>query len=395
MAVKKIEDEVIGADLLDELDQFAHTLLYLPGQEEYTSVILAGAVSHVTECLTAVMRVTVRGDSNVGKTTTVRFGLGISLNSWMSDATVAGTRSHFKRPGPHTVALNEASVVFGKDGRRGQNHPMRRILTEGFNKDATLTWSSGGEEQICSSYGVAWCAGQGTAVPEDVENRSIVIEQEAAPDSYELDDILDDDIQALLKDYGNSLHEWLSGHKAEIKEFYKNEVRKLHPKLRGRLREIWGGAFTIAHLAGGRWPGLVMDAFLKLGVDTSKMPKPTPGQQLVMDAAEAIYALDVGEVIFTKDLEGYLIDMDGRKYGDMSEQALHQFIARVIGHAQNIRGVDAQGNSGRGKGRYSAPILEKAAVLNGKFHPAPAEPEEEDDELEFIADPPEDDELAA
>lgn len=386
MAVKSIEDEVIGADLLDELDQFAHTVLYLPGQEEYTSVTLAGAVSHVIDAFTAVMRVTVRGPSNVGKTTTVRYGLGISLNPWMSDATVAGTRAHFMKGKTTTVGLNESSIVFGKNGMKGQNHPMRRILVESFNNDAQLSWSSGQTEYSCSSYCVAWCAGQGEAVPEDVLNRSIVIEQEAAPDSYDLDDILDDDIQQLMKDYSNNLHDWLSGHKDELKLFYKNEVRKLHPKLRGRLREIWGGAFAVAHLAGGRWPQLVMDAFLKLGVDMSQMPKPTPGQQLIMDAAEAIDELGVAELIFTKDLEGYLVEMSDRKYGDMSDQALHQFIARFIGQAENRRGVDAEGRSGQGKARYTAPILEKAAILNEKFHPAPVEPEEEEDELEFIAD---------
>lgn len=388
MAAMAPEAEIMGADLLDELDQFAHTVLYLPGQEEFTAATLAGAVSHVTDAFTAVMRVIATGDSNSGKTTLVRYGLGISLNPWMSDATVAGTRSHFMKPGPHTVGLNESSIVFGANGLKGQTHPMRRILTEGFNNDATLSWSSGQTEYSVSSYGVAWCAGQGEAVPGDVMNRGMRMRMQQAPEGYELQDILDDDIQEMLKEYGDTLHQWLSPHKAWLKNFYKNEVRRLHPKLHGRLREIWGGAFAVAHLAGGRWPCLVMEAFLKLGVDVSTRPKPTPGQQLWMDAAEAIYALDVDQVIFTVDLEKYLIAMDDRKYDDMSDQALHQFIARIIGTAHNIHGINAEGKRGRGKGRYTGAILEKASELNARFNPMPEEPEEEEDELEFVEDEP-------
>jgi hypothetical protein len=105
-----------------------------------------------------------------------------------------------------------------------------------------------------------------------------------------------------------------------------------------------------------------------------------------MDAAEAIEALGVSETVFTADLEEYLVKMDGRKYSGMSDQALHQFIARFIGQAQNIRGTTADGRTGRGKGRYTAPILEKAVMLNEKFNPEPEEIEEEEDELEFIPD---------
>lgn len=390
MGIRAPEPTVMGSDILDEIDLFARTVMYLPHQEQYTSVILATGVSHVTDAFTAVMRMALTGPSRAGKTTVMDFGMGLSAGSWMSDATGPGLRAFYNTKGAHTLGVDESSKIFGENGMRGKLNPLYRIGTEGYRRTATLSFSVDQTKVDVSSYGVAWFAGIGEAIPYDIMNRAIRIEMEPVPPGYELQDTVDEDVMDLMTDYRDALHEWLAPNRAELKNFYKNEVSKLHPMLYGRLRQVWGGAFAIAWLAGGRWPKLAMDAFLKLGLDASNRPSPTPGQQLLLDVGDIIdrnipYS---DGVLFTADLVECLCDMDGRKYGNMGEQALFQLIARHLGVAQNHRATNMAGVSGRGKGREAAPLLAKANELKARLYPEPPEPDEdEEDELEFRPDP--------
>jgi len=386
------EAKVDGGELLLETMSFGRQVLGVT-QAQLTAMTLAGCVSHLASVdvtprpFNSALRVALTGDSRAGKSTGMRYGFLISANPWMSDSTAPGIRAFFNRKGPKTFFMDEASKTFGEAGLRGRSHQAYKILTEGFDWIGTLSFSVDRSLQEVSTFGVAWVAGIGEAVPHDVLMRSIRIRMEKSTE--DLADILDTDMWETGLAYRQAIHDWIMPNVEWLENFSRTEVRKLHPRLRGTIRQIWGPLFAIAHLAGGELPTLCMEAFLELGIDRNEKPKPTPGQQLVLDADRIIADNGLADVgtIFTADLVDELREMDDRDYHRKGEQYLLQEIARHLGPARNIRGDNLLGIVCRGKGGDTAPIQARAAEIREKLNPAPAVEEAEEDELAMEPEP--------
>jgi hypothetical protein len=383
----------IGSALLHEVDEFLSMML--PVTEEQRTVILGGAVlSHSRQdpedfTFSTLPRFAVTGPKRTGKTSILDAALMLSEGGWMSDATSAGVRAFFNTPQIHTMFLAEASKVFGETGLGGQQHPVYRILADGYRRTATLSFSVNRAKVDVSSFGVAWCDGIGEAVPSDILDRSVRIRTRTAPREVTrlLLDTLDEDVTATGHAYAESIHEWMNseGMHEAMHRYARTAVPALHPALSGRTRQVWGPLFTVfaEEFAGPEFSQRIMAAFLKLGIDEADRPKPTPGQLYLLDTAEIIRMAGNPPVLYTADLIGALNRMPDRNYHRKTYQYIIQETARFLGPARNIRGENLSGVYGQGKGRDTGPLLDRADEVMRMLYPEPDAPDEAEDECAF------------
>jgi Protein of unknown function (DUF3631) len=373
--------------LIDEIDEaFVGKCLYVT-REQQTVIVLASFVSHAIKCSSAVPRIIVTGESESGKSTVMDIGVMLSDGGWMSNGTPAAIRAFFNGSGTHTLFMPEASKTFGENGQRGKTTDIYKILADGYRRIATLSYSNNRELVDVSCYGVAWCDGIGDCVPGDIMKRGIRIEMVAKPEDYETWDTLDESVYAAGLAYQEQIHDWVQGVTEYLTWFNRHATRRIHRKMNSRRRQIWGPLFAVAHAAGGRWPGLVMDAFLKIGIDKGTK-KPTTHQQLILDTANVIAIHGNPDILFTQDLVDALPDRP--VYAEWGDKFLLQQLTMAMGPSSNFRGATFAGIQGQAKGRKTAGIIIKAKEIEALLSPDEEEedePDEVEDELSFTPDP--------
>ncbi len=81
------------------------------------------------------------------------------------------------------------------------------------------------------------------------------------------------------------LRRWANSRRREMAQWLIENGHRVHPLLNDRLLQLWGPLFAIAHVAGGDWPQLCLDAFLSLGLDESEKPVLQRDEQALLDTA--------------------------------------------------------------------------------------------------------------
>jgi hypothetical protein len=375
-----------GDEILDEVAEFAETLLYVQPWQ-MTAIVLGCAASYIPEASSTLPYFLVTAhEEQAGKTTVLDTAMMLSDGGWMSDSTWPGIKAFYNRKGHHTLGLDEIGKIYGENGDMGKTNPLYKFQCESYRRNATLSYSVSRTLYEASSYGVQWMSGLHTSVPGDILSRCIPIRMSPKPKHIHKDDTADEDVEAMGHAYQDTLRDWLTGHMQEIKEHNKNEVRKLHPALSSRKKQTWGLMFSTAWAAGGRWPALIMDAFLRLAMNESTEIKPTPNQQMLLDVATILRRYEA-EVIFNVDLVDELQEMEDRPYISSSSNYLLATAVRAIGPSATISGQNLAGDYGAGRGRVAAPILARADALSARLRTTEAaaadEPDEPDAELEF------------
>jgi len=383
MRTQPPEDHVPDSTILDEIDIFAGNCVYM-SREQQTVLVIACAISHDTKASGTATRINITGDSECGKSTAMDVGCMLSDNAFMSNCTQAAIRALFNTPDNHTLFVDEASKYFGESGLLGRTLELYKVLCEGYRRIATLSFSVNRVLTSVSCYGVAWTAGIGESVPADVLKRGVRIRMTPKPDNIEKWDTLDESVWATGQSYQTQLHDWVTANHEFLVWFNKNKTRKIHPKMTSRKRQIWGAFFAIANAAGGRWPRLVMDAFLALGIDQQKQ-KPTINQQIILDTADiirdnTIVPFITPPFIYTIDLIENLPARD--IYENWSEEFLVQALSRALGQTTQHRGKRFNEQSWNGKGRPTQAILKSAKEITEKLYPETEDTEDEfEDEL--------------
>ena len=374
--------------VLDEVASFAYDCVYLTREQE-TAAVLAAASSHDVRAASAQPRIIVTGESESGKSTLMDFGLMLSKDAWMSDATNAAVRSFFNTDEPGTLFFDEASKTFGESGLRGHHLDIYKVLANGYRRRSTLSFSVSRTKHDVSNYGVAWCAGIGECVPIDIMKRGIRIRMVPKPEELEKLDTLDESVYSTGLALQESLHEWVLSNHDFLVEFNRKNTARLHSKLTSRRRQIWGPGAAIAYAAGGDWPQRWKEAFLKLGLDDGSKIVLTPNQQILLDTAEIIEQNpDAGgsirTVLFTRDLIDNLPPRE--LYDEWTEEFLVQQLTKALGPSTPLRGENFDGRKGQAKGRRTYQIMKDAEQLKEQIKPEEEDTEEFEDEFAFTED---------
>jgi uncharacterized protein DUF3631 len=361
---------------LDEARAFEGRLLY-GTPEQLDAVTLAFAVSHSIESFTAVPRVLFDSDDpGSGKSTGLHIAKLLCYRPWeATNSTEPAVRAKFNE-GQVTLIVDEISKIFGESGTNGKTNKLYPILVSGYESTAVHSFSAGRITEDIPIYGVAVAAGLRKAAPNDLRDRCIIIHMKKAPGTVanRLEDALDPSVRAEGRQIGAALHQWARANADDMREYAKNRLRGLHPKLTGRRRQIWGPLFTVAAMAGGDWPVRCLRAFLELALDSGDKPVLTPRQQMLLDADDyATKYARADTVIFSRDLLEYVKGLEREEFAPMSDRALAKLMSSALGQAQAIRGVFVYAGDGEDtpephKGWYMHESRLEAADLRARLN---------------------------
>lgn len=377
--------------ILNAVREFMATLVSATDEQLDAATALL-AVTHVVDAFTTVPRgLVVSDEPSSGKTT-----LGIDIpsmlafNGWDADPTEYALKAKYSEPKRVTLLMDEISKIFGESGLGGRQNKIYKILVEGYRNTATVSMAVNRVSTDVSTYGVAYMTGLRTACPPDLRSRSIVFNMHQAPIATELRDALDPSVRAEGAVLNEALHAWCALTRDAMDAFALDGLRNIHPKLTGRKRQVWGSLFAVANAAGGTWPARILSAFRSLALDASERPVLTIQQQVLLDTAGVLTKHGLSQ-IFTADLIAELRAMPEREvYRKMSTEYLQLKLVSALGESETIRGTNLTGQSGKAKGRRTAPILEAASALQRSLNP-PAPVEEPDlvaEEMAFEPDGP-------
>jgi hypothetical protein len=378
----------IGNDYaLNSVDAFNRSVLYLT-EDQYTALTLSIAVTHAVRSFTTVPIVLAGSDKGEsGKTTLLNVAGMLSDHGWKAKATSYAIESKFGAAydAGHSITLivDEISKIFGESGLNGRTNPLYTILCDRYQSNATTSRSVNRMAQDVSTYGVSFLGGLGNAVPADIATRCIKIRMSPAPKGVELLDSLDPSVELAARGTDevpgiqSVLHSWVTSNAGALTMTARNGLRKIHPKLRARKRQIWGPLFAVAIAAGGEWPARCLSAFQSMALDESDRVVLAPAQQCLIDTGEWLRRTGAAKFTGREAIE-YLRSIPGKGefYSALSDQALANLLASAMGLTVDIR----EGNRVY-KGRYASPVVESAQRLLAAI--APKVEDAEDDTLDM------------
>jgi hypothetical protein len=227
---------------------------------EYKDVMtMVLAVSHARDAFTAVPLVLATSETPASGKTTLAMDIPLLLafSAWKINrlTTIDAMRSKYlERVRPNPV-VDDVGKIFGDTGMNGRLSWVYTLLIDCYTQDGVVEVSRNGSNQKLSSYGVAFMNGLKNAVPGDLFTRCVHMpDMEPVPEGVELRDVKSPAVKADARLLYAALHSWATSRADEMTAFMNGLVKYVHPKLIGRLRQIWGPVFAAAHAAGGEWP---------------------------------------------------------------------------------------------------------------------------------------------
>ena len=374
-AVEAAQAEATAATLgsaLGDASAFTAEILYA-APTAIDTLVLACAVSHDVDLFNSVPRLLFTSDEpKSGKTTALDIACMLAFNAWMADPTSFALRAKFNEPGRTTFVLDEISKIFGTSGLRGQANPLYRILVEGYRRTAKLSLAVDRTAVDVSSYSMAFCAGLGSAAPDDLRSRSIIFGMKPTPEHMpEMRSSVDFDTWAEGEIHNGQLHQAVIASAMEISAAYRS-ARPAHRKLKGRLGQIWNPLFAVASVAGGEWPQRCLDSFKTLALDASDRPVLSPVQMILRDAA-GLFRQTGWDRMFASQVVAGLRTLDEELYHALPDRRFAQLLTAALGPttAMTVDGL-------RARGFYATAVSTAWNALNAQLSAADTEPYEAD-----------------
>lgn len=293
-------------------------------------------------------------DGGCGKTETLLRIMSLSQNGWRGKGSKEAIKAKFGEADRPTIVVDEVSQIFGKSGRGGSTHPLAGVLCEGYKRGATDSFSVNRVAEEISIYAAVALAGRGNAVPDDIRSRCIVVKmQQGRPaEEYEFEEH-DRQFEML----GQAIGQWVKKNAAEIGAFRARPT--LHPRMIGRVREIWQPLLAVASAAGPEMLRVALSACLDLAMDEAEQAVLTPMQTILRDMARAAGILDGNDgsvadgFALGADLREEMREFGEPMYETMPDRALSMLMAEAV--PEDGQRIGVVGNR-RGRGYVLAAI---------------------------------------
>jgi hypothetical protein len=371
----KLPNDYVPNKVLAFIDQVVYA------REEYKHVMtMALIVSHARQFFGTVPYILATSEKAESGKSTIAFDLPLLLgfNVESIDKTTSGpalNSMYLERITPN-LAMDDIGKIYGDNGMNGKMHPAYTIGVKSYRKNATTKMSRNGTMVRVSTYGMIFMNGLRNAVPHDIFTRCIWMQMEPAPEgiAQNLMPTDDDNIEAEARVLKEAIHAWAGMHGPEFKQFMKSHVRRIHPKLFSRKRQIWGPLFAAAYSAGGQWPRWIFEAFVAMALDASEKTPLLPEQFTLLDTANYLVKTE-GRSVFTSDLIEALREMPaGQFYRDAEDEYLaKKLFPRALGPAQRVTGYMAYGEHagqyGTAMGYDAFRVLNAAIELREILYP--------------------------
>lgn len=383
---RELRETDLGAALLDEMYDFVERYVSAT-PDQLTAIVLYAAATHIIDvCVTFPRLLFASEKKESGKTLAMTVTRMLSSRNFNATGTGFGLDARLllaeQEPEKQvpTVFKDEVSSLFGRDGFGGNSKdPFVTVLREGYKRGATATRSRRGVPEEYSIYVPVIMAGLGTALPDDIRSRTIVITMEYGKPS-EYYDIRD--AEPAAKRNGAALGQAVRVFAEDIGEF---RARSLGVRgLVNRKAEVWEPLFAVASCMGGqRWLNKAITAFRALALAEIVKPVLTERQRTLQAAAEI--APSVAVFGFVPSL--VLGDEMHRGGDEMFSGRGALGCAKKLSNAMPVDPVQRQLPSGdRMKGYYLNDILAAWEAVK----PADLDEEEFEEEDPFAIDEDED-----
>jgi Protein of unknown function (DUF3631) len=344
------------------------------GPEEYTDAMpLVLATGHVMDAFPAVPYVLVTSkDPGVGKSTLSRdIPQLLAYEPWRvsRNTTTDALRNKFlERTRPRSILLDDASKVFNVSGTGGRTTPLYQLGVDGYTRNATVSVSRNGSTMDLPAYVMFYMNGLGNGVPDDLASRAIRFRLTAMPDGVQMRDALSDGVRREAEPLKAELHRWATGQAKALEQFMQSQAYRVHPRMTGRLRQLWAPLFAVAAAAGGDWPRRCLNAFEVMALDEGgSRPVLQRGEQALLDAAAITMKTGV-QVLFAGDLVRGLRALPSDFYRAVDDDYLvRDLLPGALGPLERQRGLNADGKAVTGMGWRAAPVLRAARALIGEL----------------------------
>lgn len=356
---------------------FIDRLVYC--REEYKwAMACALVVSHNKSAFGAVPYILATGAKPGSGKTLFAFDIPLLLadnvESVDKTTTQPGMNAMFLLRDTPNTAWDDIGKIFSSTGRGGSTSPFYTQLVRSYKKNATTRMSRNGAPVKVSTYGMAFLNGLDDAVPPDLFTRCIHFRMDEAPEGLNLLDVGDDIVEANAAILKEALHSFAGQNTEFFRAFMKGQVKRIHPKLVNRRRQLWGPLFAVAYAAGGQWPQRIFDAFVTCALDASERPVLLPEHHVTLDTAKVIMGRELDSV-FVSDLMEALRELpEGQYYRDAEDEYLvKELFPLVLGKPARIPGTllfgEQAGARGQALGYSAVPILMQAAELRDMLYP--------------------------
>jgi hypothetical protein len=361
--------------------RFMDRIVYMhPWQRD--ACVLYFSATHIARKLNTIGRLLITStDGEAGKTTVMDMASMMCYNPWATEPNKWALQGKFRGGDFPTIILDEIHLIFGLNGQRGRSHPIYRPVVEGYRRRATFSGQIDGAPHDFSCYCPVILAGQKKAVPPDARTRCINIWMRPVPDTIDLEDSLDEGLEADGLRIGNQIHSWTQKF-ADLASGWMKEAHRLHPKLRGRKLQIWGSMYVIAKAAGPEWEKRFLEAFVNIALDSSEKPILAPEQQILMDAGIYLRNPETpeGSYLLSADLLEHVLTLEEDIYTRKTDRQIARLMSEGLGRASVLTLPDRH----TARGWHRSVILRMVEELEDLL--SPEEREDPDDEFEDFFD---------
>jgi len=314
--------DVNGADLLDDVQQFAGRFLALPTSHHYVALALWAAHTWAVSAFYVTPRLVLDSpEPGCAKTRVLEVLNLLCCNAKLTlSTTTAALYRRIAAAGdtPPTVLQDEADAVFGKT-TTPQTEDLRALFNAGYKRGATVDRCEGDAKHMVVRefpvFAPVALAGLAGKVPNTILDRAVVFHMRHRAADEQIDEFRERDAAVDAAPLTERLSAWATANFDALAA----SRPKMPTGVRDRPAEVWEALIAVADVAGGEWPRLARAACTHFVLDTDDS-EPSLGMRLLADVLKVfddrieVDAMFSAELVWelTKDAEAEWGDLWGR-----------------------------------------------------------------------------------